>query len=294
MGNLEFYENEINNSPIFELDREKEPSAYEREKNRLIENIYLYKMEENPANEEFGLEIVETVGACLGSFEKGKGVFLHYFNSAFAKNKKKAGAAESLQKRSSGIHFTQKEKDQSKAIHDFLSKHENLSVNEFAALISQYADQFDMDEDELAEALRTYLASMAKSGNAEMADEEGYTLFDTLAGDGDFTEEYMSNDMVRSMIQVCDQCYEEAREGTKEFLAIKLTALFTEWDRHEEFAEDYQAASFFHQKTHDYVYASGKKLKNKEISTLLNKSEANLTQTWKRFQEKLRTALQEL
>lgn len=287
MGDKKLYENEINQSPIFDLDRTKEPAAYEREKNRLIENIYLYKLEDNPENEDFGLEIVETIGDCLQYYEKEKGPFIHYFNRSYAQRKNKAKAKESLQTKSSGMHFSQKEIDNSRAVHAFLSTHDDVSPTELVSMLSQYADAFEMTKEEILDAVQTYSASLTQSGDMELSEEEGYTLFDTLTANSDFTEEIGSREQIRWLIDLCEQCYEDSRGGTKEYLSMKLTSDFADWDQNGDFTEYIRSKSFFHEPTFDAVYYSGKKLKNKEISQMLNKSEANLTQTWKRFQQKL-------
>lgn len=291
MEDKRFREEEINQSLIFDLDREREPAAYEREKNRLIESIYLYKIEENPENEEFGLEIVETVGDCLKYYEKDRGLFLHYFNRSFAQRKNRERSKQSLQEKSSGMHFTRKEIDNSRAVHAFLSSHEDVTPAELVTMLSSFADQFDMNEEELAKAVQTYTASFAQSGDAEVSDEERFTLFDTIAEQGDFTDRFADHESIRRLIDVCERCFEEQREGSKEFLSIMLTSLFADWDADGEHTDYIRSKSFFLEGVYEQVCRTGSPPKNKDLSVALQKSEANLTQIWKRFQKKLREEL---
>ena len=293
MGKQSFYEEEINHSPIFYLNREKEPAAFEREKNRLIENIYLYKLEENRENEDYGLEIVETVGDCLQYYDAEKGPFLHYFNRSFAQRKTKAKAKESLQDKTSGMHFTRKEIESSRAIHAFLKTHEDVTPKELVTLVKDFVSEFDLSEEEILEAIKTYTSSLTQSGDMEVTDEDGFTLFDMVASEDDFTESFASGEMIAQMISISEEEYLEARENTKEYLAVKLTGLFAEWDRDGEFTDQIKASAFFDPEIWHRVYVEGIKLKNKDISQNLNKSEANLTQTWKRFQKKLQSRLEE-
>lgn len=280
-------EEAINQSPLFGLDSEKEPSAYDREMERLITNIYNYKTAENPENEEFGLEIVETVRDCLKYYEKGKGLFLHYFNRSFAQRKNRERSKQSLQEKSSGMHFTRKEIDNSRAVHAFLSSHEDVTPAELVTMLSSYANQFDMDEEELKKAVQTYTSSYTQSGDAEVSDEEFYTLFDMIAEQGDFTDRFADEDSIRRLMDVFERCFEEQREGSKEFLSIMLTSLLADWDADGEHTEYIKSKSFFMEDVYEQVCRMGRPLKKKELSKTLDKSEANLAQIWKRFQNKL-------
>ena len=190
------------------------------------------------------------------------------------------------------MHFTRKEIDSSRAIHAFLKTHEDVTPAELVTLIKDFVSEFDLSEEEILEAIKTYTASLTQSGDMEMSEEEGFTLFDTVASEEDFTEAFASGEMIREMISICDEEYLGARDNTKEFLAIKLTALFAEWDRDGEFTDQIKGCAFFEKETWQQVYVSGIRLKNKEVSQKLNKSEANLTQIWKRFQKKLQERLE--
>ena len=288
MGDLESYLENINNSPVFTLDREKEPAAYEREKNRLIENIYLYKIKENSRNEKFGLEIVETVGDCLRYYDPGKVPFMNYFNRAFAQRKSKAIAQNSIQKISGGIHYTRKEMEHSRAIHTFLQKHEELSSSDLITVLKDYVSEFDMSAEELAEAITTYTLSVTQSGDMELQEEEGFTLFDTISSGQDFTEEIISEETIQMLLELLETEYLGAGDKTKDCLSIILTNLCADWDRNGAYAELICSKAFYDSRTYETVLCSGKKLMNKEISKMTGKSEANLTQIWRRFQKKLK------
>lgn len=287
MNILEEYAEQINHSPVFTMNREQEPSAYEREKNRLIEAIYQYKLEENPDNENYGLEIVETVSDCLQYFTPGETPFMHYFNASFSRRKTQSQAKNNLQEKSSGMHFTRSEIDASRAIYAFLNTHPDVSL-ELETLLKEYSEEIGLSEEALREAIKTYASSLVESGDAELSSEEGFTLFDMTASGTDFTESIADREHAEYLIELCDQEYVTSREGTKKFLSIKLSALFAEIDRSGDFVELVKAKHFYNQEIYEMVFISGKKLQNKEISVMLGKSEPNLTMTWQRFQKKLR------
>ena len=77
----EKYEQLINESPIFSLDKEKEKIAFMKERTKMIEHLYNYLLSVNCKKyKSFGYEITEIAIQCIKSFDSTKGEFLHYFN----------------------------------------------------------------------------------------------------------------------------------------------------------------------------------------------------------------------
>ena len=78
------YEKLISESPLFSLDCEREHTAFKRESYRMIELLYCYLLAINQYEyEPYGCEITEVAIRCINNFDGSKGVFLHYFNSAW-------------------------------------------------------------------------------------------------------------------------------------------------------------------------------------------------------------------
>ena len=77
----EKYEQLINESPIFSLDKEKEKIAFMKERTKMIEHLYNYLLSVNCKKyKSYGYEITEVAIQCIKSFDSTKGEFLHYFN----------------------------------------------------------------------------------------------------------------------------------------------------------------------------------------------------------------------
>ncbi|MBQ9030884.1 MAG: hypothetical protein IJ106_05455 [Parasporobacterium sp.] len=288
MGRKEQYEERINGSPFFAMDPEKDPSGYEREKNRLIEMIYLYKTEESGKYAEYAVEIVEVLSDCLKYYRPQDGVFLHYYNAAFRKRIRIAEAEEKLSEQSSGIHFSRTEKAASRAVLKYLETHPEVDPDRMLQVLDSCTRELGMTHEELKTAVEIYKHSVSRSGDAPVsAEDASLTLFDTLKDRGEFTETVLSRESIREFLEHCEQAYLESREGTRRLLAIKLTSLLVHWDQEGEYAEEIRRRVFFDKETRDRVILQGSEIRNKEISRLLGKSEANLTQIWKRFLERL-------
>ena len=290
MHDKAFYEAQIDQTSFFRIDPEKDPILYEREKNRLLEYLFLYKTAESPANGNYSLEIVEVFKDCLKYYHPEEGRFLNYFNAAFSKRSRIVKAQEQIEGQSSGIHFSRREKSAFARINHFLKKHPEMEPDKILTLLDDFTEELGLNMEETREAILVYRNSLSDSGNAILSHSEDFSmsLFDTLYSSYDFTEEIDTKESVRQWLDRCEEEYLKARKGTRELLAMKLTSLLTVWDRNGEFTEEIRKKAFFHEETYEYVSRTGKKISNVKLGELLNKSGPNITQIWNRFMEKLK------
>lgn len=80
----EAYEKQIKTSPLFSLDRDRQPVQFRSEACSMVENLYRYLMTVNRnAYEPYGCEITETALRCIQNYRQDKGMFLPYFLSAW-------------------------------------------------------------------------------------------------------------------------------------------------------------------------------------------------------------------
>ena len=77
------FEQRIEESPLFSLDKQTEYVAFKKEFYRMLEYLYCYLMATNEKEyEPYGCEITEVATRCINNFDATRGLFLHYFNSA--------------------------------------------------------------------------------------------------------------------------------------------------------------------------------------------------------------------
>lgn len=294
MSKQDSYEELINQSPALSMDPASDEITYKAECNRLIKHVYLYLTASRPNGEIDGLEVTETVLECIRYYKPEKGLFLNYFLRSYKQNHHISKTQEDLADRSGGLHLSRGERMASGKIYNYLKHHPGVREEELILLLDQYADVLGMTAEELKHALSVYKACQVESGDAPVGDEDSAgTRFDTIRDEGaDFVEGFIAGDQAKRILDILEEVYRKANKGSQELLAIKLTNAIAA-DQQEELEEYVRSKSFFHEKTWLYVSASGTALKNKQISQITGRSEANVTQIWKRFEAKLRVSLEE-
>ena len=293
MNKQDSYEELINGSPVFGMKPDQEEYFYKTECNRLIKYVYLYLTSVQRGPEVDGLAVTETVIECLKYYKPESGPFLNYFLVSYKKEKTKAESREKLAQRSGGIHLSRAERTASGKICNYLKNHPGVNEDDLINLLDQYTDALGMTREELKQAVRIYRDSQAEFGDAPAGNEDsGGTRFDSIADTGaNFVELLISSDRARQIIDILEEEYLASRDSAKELLAMKLTSSITA-DGQEELIGYIRDKAFFHEKAWLYGQQSGAVLKNKQISQIIGKSEANITQTWKRFEDRLRKRLQ--
>lgn len=107
----QLYEERIRSSPLFSLDKETEFTAYRKESYRMVENLYCYLMAVNEKDyEPYGCEIMEVATRCISNFDPSKGIFLHYFNSAWRQEFSRILGRTASEEKLGGIKITDEER----------------------------------------------------------------------------------------------------------------------------------------------------------------------------------------
>ena len=110
----------IDNSEIFELSRESNPSKYRILEYELIENLYEYAQFLNSNRyQDMGLEIVETATDCLRSYDKNRGLFTHYFLTSLSRRVNKEQAIRNAIETRGGIVVPEKVQERRVKAHHF-------------------------------------------------------------------------------------------------------------------------------------------------------------------------------
>ena len=67
------YESLIMNSPLFDIDKEQETTAYKRESYKMAEYLYCYLLAINERDyEPYGSEIMDVATRCINNFDSSK------------------------------------------------------------------------------------------------------------------------------------------------------------------------------------------------------------------------------
>lgn len=105
------YEKLITDSPLFSLDKKEEETAFKREERKMVGYLYCYLMAVKARDyEPYGMEITEVALRCIRNFDVSKGVFLHYFTSAWKQEFLRCRGDKALDQELHGLKVSEEEK----------------------------------------------------------------------------------------------------------------------------------------------------------------------------------------
>ena len=100
MFTREEYENLINNSPLFEIDKESSPALYKSERYNfftLLTDYYRLYIYPNKPLDSYSMTLMDTAMECIKYYDKNKGEFLHLINSSMKRDLHIAKAKEIIE-----------------------------------------------------------------------------------------------------------------------------------------------------------------------------------------------------
>lgn len=292
-------EDAINNSEFFTLNEEDNSDVYDAARRKLIVTIYAYVFNVFPItrNNEFNLEIMDTIDSTLSGYKKELGVFTNYFNSSL-KN--------SIQKRNREMNFE--------------NFHVGLSVGEndiaTVAKIARYAISAGIDLTDktlIAKIIRTLdlnitpeyfleLNAVVVSGDSTIEDENGnsVSLIDRTADKAPDPERVIVMEANRRRFLLAfEEVYRESREASKERNRLILSyILFFENDEtgeeitYRKSPRFFMRYSFIDERVLNAFY-SGEKLTQKDIAEMAGVSAVAITKAKNLLLEELKVKLKQ-
>lgn len=275
------YEEMISASPLFSLD--KNSSAYRRERYRMIENLYCYLMEINAeAYELYSCEIMEIASRCIQNFDSEKGIFLHYFNSAWKQEYSHICGDEAIEKVLHGIRVTEEEK---------------RSVRQFLKFFSQAGIGANISECYrfIADAMQITVADVEKI--AELAclqvkdefrvdsDGEEISIYD-MYSDGKLVEEaLLQADKIREILERIETCYNSLQKRQQPVIADLITAKLCEILFEAQISLEQYA--FCNVEIWTSYLSSGSIPSQRDIARKYNRNEASISRTMREFLARL-------
>lgn len=292
MKDKKYYEQKINESPCFSIDKQEDPYTYEREKNKLVELLYQYKRLESSKYDAYGVELMETVRDCLRSYNKEYGPFTKYFNKALAQRIKKADLVEEIAINNGGMHLFRSDYRAVSMIAGFLKAHPEVTPEQLLLFKEKYQDQINMSADDIEKGAFIYQDARAIYADSYVADDsdEEYTFFDRIPSKTDFTSDYDDACAAAALIDRCESEYLMQTEKVQDALAMKLTSILACWDKNREYSEYIKRKAFFNETAYEQVQKTGKEMLDIEICRLTGKSRSNFSQIWKRFMVQLNSS----
>lgn len=292
MFTREEYENLINNSPLFEIDKESSPTLYKTERYNfltLLTDYYRLFIYPNKSLDAYSMTLMETASECIKYYDKAKGEFLHLFNSSMKRDLHIAKAKEIIEEKRQGIRVASEDDKLIRKV-IALANSKGLDINDI--IVQQKIAKFlNIDFDKLKELLRINNDAIAVSSTVTNDDGDEIELFDLQASKEKTAEEKMVDECaVISIIEEIEDVFSEAQERQKRLLSMLLTVEVV-----KAFNEDIDKAKeilcgkeFYNEEVFDYYTNNGELLTSKQIGVICGVSEQSLSRTYKNFKEKLR------
>lgn len=278
----------IDNSEIFELSRESNPSKYRILEYELIENLYEYaQLLNSDRYQDMGLEIVETAADCLRSYDKNRGLFTHYFLASLSRRVNKEQSIRNAIETRGGIVVPEKAQKQI------------TDIQLIAGTLGR-----DVEDEAVIEAAAKYLdvptARVRKLMwlNAQCAvvrdndTEDAVGVLNLISDDfvlEDFVFEKISLVEIFNAIEICfSRCRHSQQEVVSKLLTLRLLSC------PQDIIQLALNKSFFDSTLYQNYINTGHIPTARDISSKLNKDEASTSRTFSTFGKKLKDYLSEL
>lgn len=289
------YEKLINNSCLFEIDKQESPALYETEKRKMYELItryyinYVYIRDEN--NIEYGYTLITTINDCIKYYDKSKGDFVHLLNWAMKRNIAKEKARDKYGKMRGGINIPEKVATKIKKIVRLLES-KCLDVSE-PQVQQKIASLCNITVAKLQELMHINASTVVVSSTQCDSNGNECEIFDFIHSKDNLLEEKLiQNDSIADFIQKINDTFVSCQERQKPLLSMLLTKeiikdLQNDYDL-EKISDILKNTAF----KNDFIlksYISTLELtQDKQIAEMCGVSPESLSRTFKNFKEKLK------
>ena len=276
------FEQRIQESPLFSLDQQTEYVAFKKEFYRMLEYLYCYLMATNEKEyEPYGCEITEVATRCINNFDDTRGMFLHYFNSAWKKEFSHLIGEKIREEKFHGIRITEEDK---RAVQKYLRLAEQLgSLLTRNELYKRLSDAMELPVVRIQEIAQLCEVNVATDNYFS---EEGKirSLWDYIS-DGrsierDFVDDEAANDFLSTIEEAFNTLQDRQKPIISDMLTIRICSLLTK--------ETIARFSFLNQSIASEWFISGIIPTQREIAKKYNRSEASISRTINDFLKKLK------
>ena len=292
MFTREEYENLINNSPLFEIDKESSPALYKTERYNFLTiltdyyRLYIYP---NKPLDSYSMTLMETAIECIKYYNKSKGEFLHLFNSSMKRDLHIAKAKEIIEEKRQGIRVSSED---DKLIRKIIAFANSKSLDIYHVAVQEKISMaLGIALSRLQELLRINDDAVAVSSTVTNEDGDEIELFDLQASHEKTAEDKTADESAFiSLVEKIDDAFSSVQERQKKLLSMLLTveiikACDEDLDKARQSLED---KDIYNAEVFDYYNKNGALPTAKQIGVLCGVSEQSLSRTYKNFKEKLK------
>ena len=316
MFTREEYENLINNSPLFEIDKESSPALYKSERYNfltLLTDYYRLYIYPNKSLDSYGMTLMETAIECIKYYDKNKGPFLHLFNSLLKRDLRVAKGKELIEEKRQGIKISKEDDKLLRKIITYVTYNTEVSIEEFfknSDIQKKVATNLVLTYERLKQLLivnntsttiSNYIHSDGKDEFIDLfkgviAESVGLTIEKSFERkkneEASFSIESRCENIssVKNIISSIQQAYDSVQERQKVALSMLLTVeIIEDLDYDLTYIEEVlKGISFRSQRVMNYFIKYRKTPTARQIAARLGVSENSLSRTYKNFKLKIR------
>ncbi len=283
---LEF-EEKILNTTLFNLDREKEYSAYKKEALKMVENLYCYLVALNSKNEQYGYEITILAQRCIKSFDADKGEFLHYFIRSWKNEQKNIYADESENNTYRGIGITEEKRRNLRKLKKLLKIEDNNISNDVLKKLSEIMDISICEVNELLKLEQIQVVSSIVQTNGD----EEIAIIDQYTDDNSIEDELKDFFDIEEAFSKIEKIFIELQERQKPILSDLLTITFCESITTHKI--NYLSYSFVNKEIIKRFVKNNELPNQNWVATKYKRNKASVSRTLNEFIEKIKKEVKE-
>jgi len=292
MFTREEYENLINNSPLFEIDKESSPALYKSERYNfltLLTDYYRLYIYPNKSLDSYSMTLMETAMECIKYYDKNKGEFLHLFNSSMKRDLHISKAKEIIEEKRQGIRVSNED---DKLIRKIIALANSKGLDIYDMTVQQKISKvLNMELSRLQELLRINDDAVAVSSTVTNDDGDEVELFDLQSSHEKTAEAKLADESAFiTLVERIDDVFTTVQDRQKKFLSMLLTVkIIKACDEDLDKAKNVLTGKeLFNKEVFDYYEKHGELPTAKQIGLLCGVSEQSLSRTYKNFKEKLK------
>ena len=288
MYTREEYENLINNSPLFEIDEESAPMFYKAERYNFLTHLtdyYRFYIYPNKPLDFYSMTLIITANECIKYYNRGKGQFLHLFNTAMKRELHIAKAIEIIEEKRQGIKIS---KEDDKLIRKVImfAKSKNLDIYD-SATQEKISNALNIDIAKLKEIIIINDNAVGVPSTIINEDGDEIELFDLQPSkEKNAEEKIVERDSLNDRLKDIEAEYLDAQDRQKKILSMLLTTEIIKSQGLDLIKTNRFA--FFNKDILDYFEINQKLPTAKIIGELCGVSEQSISRTYKNFKIKLK------
>lgn len=292
MFTREEYENLINNSPLFEINKESSPALYKSERYNfltLLTDYYRFYIYPNKSLDSYSMTLVETAMECIKYYDKDKGEFLHLFNSSMKRDLHIAKTKEIIEEKRQGIRVSNED---DKLIRKIIALANSKSLDIYDLTVQQKISKaLNLELSRLQELLRINDDAVAVSSTVTNDDGDEVELFDLQSSHEKNAEDKMADESAFiTLVEKINDMFTTVQNRQKKLLSMLLTVeIIKACDEDLDKAKNVLTGKeLFNKEVLDYYKKHGELPTAKRIGVICGVSEQSLSRAYKNFKEKLK------